>query len=204
MSLSHALLALLDAGEMTGYELAKQFDQSADRVWHATHPQIYTELRRLESAGLVTARELPRGPKAKAVKRAYALTEAGSAELLRWVAEIEPPQRVRDVACLKATYFEYADPGTVRRQFESHRDHFREQQQRWERHVEQLRTRRTELLSRRLAVAPQEDHETIVAYKVHAYQGLVERARTEVAWAERGLALVDELEAQRRSRRAPR
>jgi DNA-binding PadR family transcriptional regulator len=101
VSLSHALLALLDAGPMTGYELTKQFDQSADRVWHATHPQIYTELRRLEGAGLVTAREVPRGPKAKAVKRAYALTEEGGAELRRWVAEIEAPQRVRDVAYLR-------------------------------------------------------------------------------------------------------
>jgi PadR family transcriptional regulator, regulatory protein AphA len=194
VSLSHALLALLDAGPMTGYELTKQFDQSADRVWHATHPQIYTELRRLEGAGLVTAREVPRGPKAKAVKRAYALTEEGGAELRRWVAEIEAPQRVRDVAYLKATYYEYAEPETVREQFEAHRAHFHEQQQRWERHVEQLRARRTELLSRRLAGAAREDHERIVAFKVHAYQGLVERARTEVAWAERGLALVDGLE----------
>ena len=40
MSLRHALLALLDASPMTGYELTKIFDQSASRVWHATHPQI--------------------------------------------------------------------------------------------------------------------------------------------------------------------
>jgi len=54
--LRHALLALLEARPMTGYELAKQFDVSAAYVWHAHHPQIYTELRRLEAARLVEAR----------------------------------------------------------------------------------------------------------------------------------------------------
>lgn len=51
MSLRHALLALLDAEPMTGYTLARYFDQSAAYVWHASHSQIYPELRRLESEG---------------------------------------------------------------------------------------------------------------------------------------------------------
>jgi DNA-binding PadR family transcriptional regulator len=191
MSLRHALLALLEAGPMTGYELAKQFDQSADRVWHAPHPQIYTELRKLEGEGLVAADEQPRGT--KAVKRAYRLTPDGARELRRWVSEIEAPQRVRDAAYLKATYFEYAEPATVRRHFELHRAHHQEQLQRWERHVAQLQARETDLLQRRLVHAPERDHEAIVAYKVHVYQGMAERARTEIEWAERGLDLVDKL-----------
>ncbi|GAA5160501.1 MULTISPECIES: PadR family transcriptional regulator [Amycolatopsis] len=191
MSLRHALLALLEAGPMTGYELAKQFDQSADRVWHAPHPQIYTELRKLEREDLVAADEVARGT--KAVKRAYRLTEAGERELRRWVSEVEAPSPVRDAAYLKATYFEYADPEVVRRQFEAHRAHHQEQLHRWERHAAQLRARETELLQRRLAHAPQPQHEAIVAYKVHVYEGMAERARAEIAWAERGLALVEKL-----------
>ena len=50
MSLRHALLALLDATPMTGYTLAKHFDQSAAFVWHAPHSQIYPELRRMAAA----------------------------------------------------------------------------------------------------------------------------------------------------------
>ncbi|HVV09802.1 PadR family transcriptional regulator [Amycolatopsis sp.] len=192
MSLRHALLALLDAGPMTGYELAKQFDQSAERVWHAPHPQIYTELRRLEAEEFVVADERPRGT--KAVKRAYRITGAGGAELRRWVSEVETPQRVRDVAYLKATYFEYIAPETVRRQFELHKAHHQEQLQRWERHVAQLRAHETELLQRRLASAPESRHEAIVAYKVHVYEGMAARARTEIEWAERGLGLVADLE----------
>ena len=194
MSLRHALLALLDASPMTGYELAQMFDQSASRVWHATHPQVYTELRKLERENLVVAREEPRGPQGKATKRAYSLTQDGDKELRRWVAEIEEPPPVRDVSYLRATYFEYADPDTVRRNFEMYRAYYAEQLQRWERHVEQLRSRSTQLLRQRLAHSPESRHAAIVAYKVHVYEGMAERSRAEIAWAERGLALVGELE----------
>ncbi|WP_033292460.1 PadR family transcriptional regulator [Amycolatopsis jejuensis] len=188
MSLRHALLAVLDAGPMTGYELAKQFDQSASQIWHAPHPQIYTELRKLEREELVAADEQLRGT--KAVKRAYRLTAAGERELRRWASEVEEPQRFRDAAYLKASYFEYPEPDVVRRQFEVHRACHEEQLRRWERHAELLRAREPELLRKRLAGAPESGHEAIVAYKVHVYEGMAERARTEIAWAERGLALV--------------
>lgn len=193
MSLRHALLALLEAGPMTGYELAKQFDESVAYVWRAQHSQIYTELRRLEHEGLVVAHTLPRGAKALATKRAYALTGAGAKELQRWVAEVEPPASVRDPAYVKATYLEYVPLLTARDQFRAHRAHHEALRDRWERHVDQLEQRATALLRRRLAKAPREAHEAIVAYKVHAYRGLIERAKTEIAWAERGLALVDRL-----------
>jgi DNA-binding PadR family transcriptional regulator len=195
MSLRHALLALLDVSPMTGYELAKQFDVSAIRVWHATHPQIYTELRKLEGERLVVAQEEPRGPHGLATKRLYRLTPDGDKELRRWVAEFEEPPPLRDAAYLKATYFEYAPPETVRRQFERHRVHYAEQQYRWERHIEQLRAHGIRLLQRRLARHPESAHEAIVEYKAHVYEGLVERARAEVVWAERGLALLDRLAA---------
>jgi PadR family transcriptional regulator, regulatory protein AphA len=197
LSLPHALLALLDAGPMTGYELAKQFDRSADHVWHATHPQIYTELRRLEGAGLVAARELPRGRGTRAVKREYHLTAAGRDALCRWVASVEPPHHVRDVAYLRATYLEYAPAEARRAQFEAHRAHFQDRIGRWQRHVEQLESHATDLLRRRLDAAADEDREAVVAFKVHAYRGLIDRARAEVAWAEEGIRLVARLEEAR-------
>jgi PadR family transcriptional regulator AphA len=198
MSLRHALLALIEAGPMTGYELAKQFDESVAYVWRAQHSQIYTELRRLEHEGLVVAQTRPRGPKALATKRAYALTAAGAAELRRWVAEVEQPAGVRDPAYVKATYLEYAPLPVARRQFREHRAHYESLRDRWEQHVDQLQRRSTALLRRRLAQSPAEAHDAIVAYKVHAYRGLIDRAKTEIAWAERGLELVDRLTDTRR------
>lgn len=193
MSLKHALLALVEAGAMTGYELAKRFDQSVAYVWHAQHSQIYTELRKLEAGGLVRAQTLPRGEKALATKRAYALTESGAEELSRWVAEIEEPPALRDSAYVKATYYEYGSYGRARAQFRAHRSHYEALRDHYELHVEQLERRATALLRRRLEHAPVETHDAVVAYKAHAYRGLIERAKTEITWAERGLELVDRL-----------
>ncbi len=194
MSLRYALLGLLSAQPMTGYELARRFDQSVIHVWHARHSQIYPELRRLEGEGLVHAEDVPRGT--HGTKRCYELTDEGREELERWVAEIEPPARPRDAAYLKATYLEFGSFEGARKQFQTHLEHHAEQMRQWQVHADQLERRDTALLRTRLAGAPAEEHDAIVAYKVHVYRGLVERARTEVEWARRGLELVDRLERQ--------
>lgn len=177
---------------MTGYELAKQFDESARRVWHAQHPQIYTELRRLERLGLVRAAAAPRGT--KATKRTYYLTEDGCDELARWVNEVQEPPLERDAAYLKASYLEFGSLENARRQFRAHLDHYQLLEQQWRAHADQLERRDTELLRLRLSRTPGASHDALVAFKVHVYRGLVERARTEVEWAQRGLKLLDELE----------
>jgi PadR family transcriptional regulator AphA len=192
VSLRHALLALLEARPMTGYELAKQFDVSAAYVWHAHHPQIYTELRRLEAARLVEAEEGPRG--AGGTKRHYYLTDAGCDELLRWLGEVSEPGRERDAGYLKATYFEFGSFERARGHFRAHLEHYRRVAVHWSAHADQLERRDTALLRQRLAHAPEHSRDAIVAYKVHVYRGLTERARTEIRWAEQGMALVDRLE----------
>jgi PadR family transcriptional regulator AphA len=193
VSLRHALLAILDATPMTGYSLAKQFDRSAAFVWHAPHSQIYPELRRMEREGLVMGRAEARGE--RGTKRTYVITDAGRGELRRWVGELAPPQRERDSAYLKATYFEFGSFANARRQFHAHLHHHEQQQRQWEAHIAELETRDTDLLRLRLATWPAHMHEAIVRYKVHVYRGLVQRARDEIAWARAGLELVSELEA---------
>src|SRR5271156_1253910 len=101
MSLRHALLGLLTAQPMTGYDLAKVFDRSVEFVWHAPHSQIYPELRRMEADGLIAAESLFRG---RRPKRVYAITADGRRELEQWVAEPSVPERVRDPQRLKTTY----------------------------------------------------------------------------------------------------
>ncbi|MQA10766.1 MAG: PadR family transcriptional regulator [Pseudonocardiaceae bacterium] len=192
MSLRHALLALLENRPMTGYELAKQFDESAIYVWHAQHPQIYTELRKMEADGLIDVSAARRGT--KATKRTYFLTEAGASELTRWVSEPQQPPRERDPAYLKAIYFEFGSFANARRQFEAHLEHYRRLERQWRAHADQLERRDTDLIRRRLARAPEKAHDAIVDFKVHTYRGLIERAKVEVAWAKRGLAMVDRLE----------
>lgn len=191
MSLKHALLALLVARPMTGYELAKQFDKSVTYLWHAPHSQIYPELRRLEEAGLISAAVMPRG--SQATKRSYSVTPAGEQELVRWVEDVQEPAEIREPAYLKATYYELSSYDNAIRQFEAHLNHFAEQKRLWENHLDDLENRRTALIQTRLANAPLEQHEALVAYKVHAYRGLIDRARMEMKWAREGIALVKSL-----------
>jgi hypothetical protein len=60
-----------------------------------------------------------------------------------------------------------------------------------------ITNRRSNLLRSRLANRPEDAHEAIVEYRVHALGAHVARAEAEIAWAERGLELVERLEEQR-------
>jgi len=193
MSLRHALLGLLTAHPMSGYDLTKVFDRSVAYMWHAPHSQIYPELRRMEGDGLVTAESTRRGQ--RGVKRIYSITPAGVEEFRRWVSEVTMPDRVRDAQRLKAAYLEFGDFDNARRHLQSHLEHYELWERLWSAHVEELAARAAPFVRERLATAELEDQDAVVAFKVHAYRGLVAQARTEVAWAKEGLRLVDELEA---------
>lgn len=176
---------------MTGYELAKHFDASVASVWHASHTQIYPELKRLEAEGLLQAVSTPRG--ARGTKRTYSITPAGCADLQRWVEDVQEPVLERNLAYLKATYLEYATFDAARRQFEEHLLHYQRLEQQWLAHSEDLRRRNTALMQERLGRAPETAHEGIISYKTHVYSGLIARAQAEVQWAHRGLELVRRL-----------
>ena len=61
MSLRHALLGVLKDRPLTGYDLVRYFQGTLGFLWSAPQSQIYPELRRMESEGLVTATVKPRG-----------------------------------------------------------------------------------------------------------------------------------------------
>lgn len=97
MSLSHALLGLLIVEPRSGYELTKAFEHDLGRfAWQAGHTSIYPELGRLAEAGLVeVTHEGARGA------RTYAATDAGRAELRRWMFDREPNRKVRNETVLR-------------------------------------------------------------------------------------------------------
>jgi DNA-binding PadR family transcriptional regulator len=78
---------------MTGYEIARSFDQSLSYFWHASHQQIYRELARLNKDGLVVYRSVAQSGKPD--KKRYSLTSSGRAALRKWVVAETPPQRPR-------------------------------------------------------------------------------------------------------------
>ncbi|HAM12845.1 MAG: PadR family transcriptional regulator [Actinobacteria bacterium] len=194
MSLRYALLALLRVGPLSGYELAKQFTQSVGHVWHAPDSQIYPELRKMEADGLVEAEEQARGE--RGTRRMYHVTDAGDQAFLAWMASPLEYQRVRDPAHLRAAYLESASPEAAREFFLRHIEQWEGELAQWDGELRKIDhvDPPNPMLERRLKASPEQEHERIVAYKHFAYEGLVERAKSEIAWARRGLDLVDKLD----------
>lgn len=93
MSLPHALLTALIEKPSSGSGLAKRFDRSIGFFWQATHQQIYRELARMETAGLVVSKA---EENARGRKRAYRVLPAGRKELERWTEEHVDPSPYRD------------------------------------------------------------------------------------------------------------
>ncbi|GAA3985603.1 PadR family transcriptional regulator [Streptomyces plumbiresistens] len=195
MSLRMALLALLAAQPMTGFDAMRQFDASVGYLWQAPHTQIYPELRKLEVAGLVQGQEVPRGEHAR--KRRYSLTEAGREQLRAWVEEVEEPRRERDPTRLKAAYFEWASPQAARAQLEAHARYHRDALASYEKQREDILARRVPLLLARLERTPPGEQDGVVEFKAFAYSGFIARARAEVEWAQEGLRLLDRLHKER-------
>lgn len=91
MSLKHALLGFLEIRPMTGYDLKKLFDTTANNYWTATHSQIYRTLTQIEKEGyanveVVYQDNLPN-------KKVLHITEKGKRELRNWLTtdmEIPP------------------------------------------------------------------------------------------------------------------
>ncbi|WP_449282767.1 PadR family transcriptional regulator [Leucobacter sp.] len=194
MSLRAALLALISGGPLTGYDAAKHFRSSVGHLWHAPDSQIYPELRKMQQAGLLAAREVPWGSK-QATKTQYELTEAGREALREWQRTPLGYAPERDQAHLLAAYFEWGSPTTARERLRDHIAFFTAARESAEQQAREIRDRTSATLERRLANSAPEDHARIAAFKLFAYEGKVARADAEIAWAERGLSLLDELDA---------
>jgi len=90
VSLRIAALGLLAQKPGSGYDLLRHFEKSMANVWPATQSQLYGELNKLADAGLIEVSAIgPRG------RKEYRITDAGRAELRRWVStpQNDPPFR---------------------------------------------------------------------------------------------------------------
>src|ERR1700761_7708963 len=96
MAWREVILPVLARGEMTGYEITKDFEAVYVHFWRASHQQVYRELARLHKDGRVTARAVAQDGKPD--KRPYAITKQGLEELRRWIlAPTEMPRPQYDL-----------------------------------------------------------------------------------------------------------
>lgn len=109
MSLRHAVLGMLADEPGSGYDLLKRFERAMASVWPATQSQLYGELGKLESAGMIHVQaEGPRG------RKEYEITDAGLAELRHWLIEVDPGGPPRSAGLLRVYFLGSVSPEQAR------------------------------------------------------------------------------------------
>jgi DNA-binding PadR family transcriptional regulator len=101
-TLRYCILGLMLRGEMTGYEIKGIFDSSLSYLWNASESQIYTTLRSLEKAGMLTSNVVFQ--ELRPNRRVYEITEEGRKEFLSWM-QIDVPDRFTKDEFLTKLYF---------------------------------------------------------------------------------------------------
>jgi DNA-binding PadR family transcriptional regulator len=107
VALRHAVLVTLLDGPTTGYELAKLFDAAVAHYWHATAPQLYLELARMERDGLVSGTHVTQRDRPN--KRVMTITDQGRAELDRFVATTSRPSASKNDVLVKVRAADVVD-----------------------------------------------------------------------------------------------
>jgi len=141
MSVRHALLALLSEGPKYGLQLREEFEARTGEVWPLNVGQVYTTLQRLERDGLVQAANGEQAAEHEALgntpgapQKAYRITDAGSAELARWLRvppDLSSPPR--DELVMKVLVA-VTVPGTdVHEVIQAHRTYLVQLMQEWTR-----------------------------------------------------------------------
>ena len=97
------LLGLLMAKPRHGYELCKEFNRGLSQVWRLGLGQLYAQLKQLEEAGLVVARDEPQPN--RPLRKVYHLTEEGREVFLDWLQQPTPYLRQMRVDLMARLYF---------------------------------------------------------------------------------------------------
>lgn len=105
-------MGLLADGPKSGYDLKRNFDQSAGHAWNANSSQIYPALRELETSGMI--RSLPQDPGSR--RSEYELTEAGRGALNAWLREPVERRTRRDPFLLRVFFLDLLPPVEQHRQ----------------------------------------------------------------------------------------
>jgi PadR family transcriptional regulator, regulatory protein AphA len=102
MSLEYAILGFLNYHPYTGYDLKKIFDSSVRHFWSADQSQIYRTLTRLTEKGFAGMEKIPQEDRPD--RKVYHITEAGCAELRKWLSG-PPPMEGPHSAALIQVFF---------------------------------------------------------------------------------------------------
>ena len=120
MTLRFVLLSLLSKEPATGYGLGRTLHSELNHLWEAHSQQVYLELGKLETQGLVEAESTAFGN--RPTKKIYSLTPAGNTALDHWLAEPPAPVPSRNDFLVRLYCLERIPSDVIIRQLEEQRD----------------------------------------------------------------------------------
>jgi DNA-binding PadR family transcriptional regulator len=97
-AITPVILGMLAMRPRSGYDIKAVVDRSTRFFWAASYGQIYPELRRLESEGLIVGEDAPNGGRQR---RLYSLTPAGHEALIEWLHGPTVTIELRDESLLR-------------------------------------------------------------------------------------------------------
>lgn len=110
MSLRYALLGMLANESSSGYDLNRRFQEALYAIWPASHPQIYSELKKLDADALVTfSKEGSRG------RKVYTITPKGLKSVQSWLAHSDVDHALRSDSLLRSYFFWIMEPATLQK-----------------------------------------------------------------------------------------
>lgn len=118
MSLEHAILGFLNYHPYSGYDLKKIFDSSVQHFWQADQSQIYRTLNRLTGNGWAEMEKVAQQDRPD--RKVYHITDAGRAELRRWVAGPPPLEAPRSAALIQVFFSGLLSNEEILAQFEGY------------------------------------------------------------------------------------
>ena len=123
MALRYAILGLLSAEPMSGYDLAKWMDRGLGNIWSAHASQIYPELARMVEAGVIVEVPGDTGPRRR---RVYGISEDGAADLREWLTTATLDPGGRNEALLRSVLLGQLDPRSAALAFTTEAERHRE------------------------------------------------------------------------------
>ncbi len=134
--LGYALLGLLARGAQSGYDLAQGLKDPVSFFWHAQHSQIYPELAKLETAGLIEHTRIEQTERPD--KKVYHLTMGGEKALQIWLETATEVPKKRDELVLKAYSIWLSNPHAAAQMMREHAEIHAAHKQEFEHRLEKL------------------------------------------------------------------
>lgn len=102
--LEYIILGFLMHGEMSGYDLKQKMLESTSNFFDTGNGTIYPALKRMESKGVISYREVADRGK---YKKLYSITESGKSSFINWLEAPIEFSKIKPDHLIKIFFFKF-------------------------------------------------------------------------------------------------